>query len=258
MALPRLAAILVLTFAATSALAQENFEIQVYGSDTVPPGVTMVELHSNVTSGGSRIAESGVLPTQHAVHETLEITRGLRPWCEVGFYIFTSVEPNRQWDWVGSHVRPRVRAPEAWHWPVGASLSAEIGYQRRSFSQDTWTIELRPILDKQLGRWYVSLNPTLDRALRTDGGTTRVEFSPNAEVTVDVTPKVNLGVEYYGELGPLGAFAPISQQQHQLFAATNLNLGAAWEFNAGYGVALTRAGDRRIAKVILGRRFGKR
>ncbi len=52
------------------------------------------------------------------------------------------------------------------------------------------------------------------------------------------------------------AFDPVSQQQHQLFAVTNLNVGPAWEVNAGYGKALTRAGDRRLVKFILGRRFG--
>jgi len=52
---------------------------------------------------------------------------------------------------------------------VGVSLSAEIGYQRREYSADTWTLELRPIVDKQWGRWYFALNPTLERALRGPG-----------------------------------------------------------------------------------------
>jgi len=33
--------------------AQDNYEIQVYGSDTVPPGHTMFELHNNDTARGS-------------------------------------------------------------------------------------------------------------------------------------------------------------------------------------------------------------
>ena len=33
---------------------QGNYEIQVYGSDTVSPGNTMVELHSNFTLNGSK------------------------------------------------------------------------------------------------------------------------------------------------------------------------------------------------------------
>jgi len=236
--------------------AQENYEIQVYGSETVSPGLTMVELHSNFTSNGTKQFEDGVSPTQHAFHETLEITRGVTPWSEVGFYVFTAREQSGSWDWVGSHIRPRVRAPESWHWPVGASLSAEVGYQRRAFSADTWSVELRPIVDKQFGRWYASFNPTLDRALSSGGGPHHVEFSPNAAVTVDLTPKVNIGLEYYGELGPLDHFNPSSAQQHQLFVVTNLNLGPEWEFNAGYGTVVSGSGDHRLFKVILGRRLG--
>ena len=112
---------------------QANYEIQVYGSDTVERGVTMVEIHSNFTIEGSMAAPGsdytadGTVPTNHAMHETLEITRGITPWFETGFYVFSSIQPNLGWQWVGDHIRPRVRAPDSWHWPVGASLSVEVG-----------------------------------------------------------------------------------------------------------------------------------
>jgi hypothetical protein len=41
--------LLTLILAATLARAQDNYEIQVYGSDLLDPGHTMVELHSNFT-----------------------------------------------------------------------------------------------------------------------------------------------------------------------------------------------------------------
>ena len=47
---------------------QENFEIQVYGAETVPPGSTMVELHSNVAAVGTTRTEDGVRRTQGAFH----------------------------------------------------------------------------------------------------------------------------------------------------------------------------------------------
>ena len=49
--------------------AQDNYEIQVYGSDTVPPRTTMVEIHSNFTFEGSKTVQDGMLPTNHAEHE---------------------------------------------------------------------------------------------------------------------------------------------------------------------------------------------
>ncbi|HEV2716441.1 MAG TPA: hypothetical protein VGU64_14355, partial [Terriglobales bacterium] len=60
--------------------AQDNYEIQVYSYETVPPRTTMVELHSNFTARGSKNVQDGVLPSNHAEHETLEITQGVTDW----------------------------------------------------------------------------------------------------------------------------------------------------------------------------------
>jgi len=50
-------------------------------------------------------------------------------------------------------------------------------------------------------------------------------------------------------------FDPISQQQHQILPAIDLNLSPKWEVNFGLGVALTGSTDHLIAKMILGYRF---
>jgi len=156
--------VIVLFAAVVPAWAQGNYEIQVYGSDLVAPDHTMVELHSNFTFEGTKTTMDGVLPTNHAEHETVEITQGITDWFETGFYIFTSIQSDGGWQWVGDHIRPRFSVPESWHWPVGVSLSNEIGYQRAAFSRDTWTWEIRPIVDKKIGRWYLAFNPALDRS----------------------------------------------------------------------------------------------
>jgi len=129
--------LVAITFLPLSAPAQENYEIQVYGVDTVEPRTTMVEFHTNFTANGSKTVSDGVRPTNHAVHETIEITQGWNDWFETGFYIFTSIQSGDGWDWVGNHIRPRFRVPEKWKWPVGVSVSNEIGYQRRQFSPDS-------------------------------------------------------------------------------------------------------------------------
>ena len=108
---------------AALALAQGNYEIQTYPSETQDPGTTMIELHSNFTIEGSKGITDGVYGTEHQLHETVEITQGITDWFETGFYIFTSANPNQGgWQWVGDHIRPRARIPESWHWPVGVSL----------------------------------------------------------------------------------------------------------------------------------------
>ena len=81
--------------------AQDNYEIQVYGAETVAPGATMFELHSNFTFEGSKTIVDGMLPTNHTLHETVEITHGINNWFEVGFYIFTAANDHYAWQWVG-------------------------------------------------------------------------------------------------------------------------------------------------------------
>jgi hypothetical protein len=235
--------------------AQDNYEIQVYGSETVPAGQTMVELHSNFTVEGRKETENGVLPTDHALHETLEITRGFTPWFETGFYLFSSARSGEGWQWVGDHIRPRIRVPEDWHWPVGVSLSAEAGYQQRTFSEDTWSLELRPIIDKQWGPWYASLNPAFERSLAGRNASRGFEFAPDAKLSFDFTKVITGGVEYYSSLGPVMGLDSFGNQEHYIFPALDLNLSPKWEFNFGVGFGLNHSSDHLIVKLILGRRF---
>ncbi|HWV99471.1 MAG TPA: hypothetical protein VNZ64_07220 [Candidatus Acidoferrum sp.] len=234
---------------------QDNYEIQVYGADLIPAGRTMVELHSNYAVDGQTDAINGVLPSNHAFHETLEVTHGFTPWFETGFYVFSSIQPGEGWQWVGDHIRPRVRVPEDWGWPVGLSLSTEIGYQRRSFSEDTWSWELRPIIDKQWHRWYFAFNPALEKSLHGLNSNAGFEFAPSAKISFDVTKVVAAGVEYYSSLGPVGRFSSWGEQQHQIFPTIDLNLSPDWEFNFGVGFGLTRSTDDLLVKLILGYRF---
>jgi len=215
----------------------------------------MVELHSNFTAEGSKTAVDGVAPTNHAEHETVEITQGFNDWFETGFYIFTTIQPNGGWQWVGDHIRPRIRIPPSWHWPVGVSLSNEIGYQRRQFSTDTWTWEIRPIVDKQMGRIYWSVNPVLDRSWHGLTVHQGLVFSPNAKVSYNFTKRVAGGFEYYGSCGPISGFLPVRDQQQQIFPTVDLDLGPEWEFNFGVGIGMTGSTDHLIVKFILGRRF---
>ena len=244
-----------LALSSATAHAQGNYEIQVYGSETVAPKNLMVELHSNFTPEGQKYFIDGVIPTNHQEHETLELTEGLTSWSEVGFYVFTSWQDGHGVQWVGDHIRPRVRAPDSWHLPVGLSLSTEIGYQRAVYSPDTWTWEIRPIIDKTIGRWYLAVNPALERTWHGPDVNLGLGFSPGAKISYDFNRQVSGGLEYYADYGRLGAIAALHDQQQQIFAVTDLNVSPAWEINIGVGVGPTAGTDHLIVKGILGRRF---
>jgi len=219
--------------------AQGNYEIQVYGAETVAPRNTMVELHSNFTVDGQRGYVQGAAPTYHAEHETVEITQGINDWSEVGFYIFTSEQSGLGAQWVGDHIRPRVRVPEKWRWPVGVSLSTEV----------------RPIVDKTSGRWYFAVNPALERTWHGPDVNLGVGFSPAAKISYDFTKKITGGFEYYADYGSITNIASLHNQQQQLFPAIDLNVSPDWEINFGVGIGPTAATDHWIVKGIVGRRF---
>ena len=238
--------------------AQDNYEIQVYASPTMATGMSIIELHSNFVFDGIREVKDGVIPSQHALHETLEFTHGVTKNFEIGFYLFTNYTAGYGYQFVGSHIRPRFTAPDRWKLPVGLSLSAELGTQKKKYASDYWSLELRPIIDKQWKRIYLSLNPVLGVALKGAANDQAPAFTPNIKFSYSVNPKVSAGLEYYGETGTLSRFDPINTQSHALFLAFDLFTDPRWEFNFAPGVGLTPSTDKFVFKSYIGRRINWR
>lgn len=242
-------------FAVGTAVAQDNYEIQVYGSEIDRSGTTTLELHSNFTAQGRAVSREGVVPTNHAMHETLEVAHSFTDWFETGMYVFSTIQPDSGWHLVGAHLHPRLSIPESWHWPLGLSLGQEIGYQRRQFAENPWSYELQPILDKKTGPWYGAFNPIFERALHGSDVRLGWTFSPNAKVSYAFTEKIAGGLEYYGDLGPATEFRPLGRQHHQFFPSVDVDLSPNWELNFGVGWDPNHSSDHMIVKFIVGRRF---
>jgi len=106
-----------------------------------------------------------------------------------------------------------------------------------------------------MGRWYVAVNPALERTWHGPDVKLGLDFAPGVKVGFDITKVVNAGIEYYADYGRLGDFYSLHDQQQQIFLATDLNVSPKWEINIGVGVGPTAATDHIIVKGILGRRF---
>lgn len=235
--------------------AQDNYEIQVYGSQTQAKRSSIFELHSNYTFSGEKDIVKGVLPSFHSLHETVEITTGITDIFELGFYLFTNYTEGYGYKVIGSHIRPRIMVPQSWHVPVGLSLSVEFGYQNQQYSPDLWNLELRPIIDKQWKNLYVAFNPTLGISLKgVDNNSTPV-FEPNIKTSYNFFKKASLGLEYYGSLGAINQFEKSADQEHALFLVYDLVGNNDWELNIGPGLGLTRATDNFVFKILVGRRI---
>ena len=191
----------------------------------------------------------------YAAHETIEAVTGLTSWSEIGAYVMTNEQPGPLVRAVGGAVRYKARVPLAWNWPVKFALSTELEYDDPRYSADSWTWELRPVVDRSLGRWYFGVNPTVERTLVGAGTVNGMQFAPSAKSSFDITEKLTGGVEYYAAYGKIGGFAPGASRVQQVFGVIDLHVSPVWEINAGVGAGATPASSRLVTKVILGHTF---
>lgn len=234
--------------------AQADNEIQVYASSTIQHKWTIVELHSNHTFKGSKFLSDP--KAANWTNGTLEITHGAAKNFEIGFYTFTAISPNGQYQYLGNQIRPRVTIPEEQHWPVGGSLSLEFGFFRpHSDSTFIWQGEVRPIIDKTTGNWYFSFNPNIDFVV--SGDEKQAGISPQFKTVYTMRKVFGIGFEYYGTFGTFKKILPGSLQEHLIGPVIDLYHHPMWEFNAGYLFGLTANSNQKIFKLLVGRRFGK-
>jgi hypothetical protein len=234
--------------------AQADNEIQVYASPTINHKWTIFELHSNYTFRGSKLLTNP--KTARWTNETLEITHGIGKNMELGFYTFAGFAPNGKFQYLGNQVRPRVTVPSSWKWPFGASLSVEFGFFR---PDDTtkfyWQGEVRPIIDKTMGNWYLAFNPNMDFVV--SGDNKGVGIAPQFKAVYTIDQKVGLGIEYYGGLGSFKDILPIELQEHLIGPMIDIYTHPMWEINGGFLFGLTKNSNQQILKILLGRRIGK-
>ena len=227
--------------------AQESYEVQIYSSPTLTKNTTIFELHSNISPTGPKNQSNFSNP----LHETVEITTGLTDNFELGFYLFNRINDGK-FNYMGSHIRPRITVPTSWNWYFGTSLSVEGGFIKNPFTNlyDA-DFEIRPIFDKTLGKNYLSLNPVVDGSFKTH----ETSFTPNIKYSYKVNPKYSIGLEYYGVTGNPFRWDSYDVQTHQFYLVTDLFLDNTHEYEFGIGRGTTLSSDVWNIKLILGQRI---
>ena len=240
--------------------AQDPFEIQVYEYELVPPGMWNLETHLNYTVRGTTVPEGPVAPSSRQLHLTYELTRGFTDYFEMAGYLLLSHRPGgpSPGEIAGWRLRPRVAVPKSWKWPVDVSISLEVGFPRRVYEENSMTFELRPIVEKTVGRWQFDVNPTFTHTLRGPGTSAGWEFEPAVRAAYKWLKRFEPSVEYYGGTGPLLDPFPRSRQAHLFYPGGDIQITEHLVWNFGVGIAVTPAGDQLVSKMRLGWLFGKR
>jgi hypothetical protein len=184
------------------------------------------------------------------------VTHGFTRYFECAGYLVTAAYvPDHGARFAGARIRPRFRLPEPTGFPFKISVSFELGFNQPEFEANTRTLEIRPILERQDGRLYLSINPDLSKALKGPDSGAGLEFEPGVKVAWDVTPKIAAGIEYYGATGVVTNFERLQDQHHMIFPTIDLNVSPDWELNFAVGRGLTGTSERWVFKSIVGYKF---
>ena len=240
------------------AIAQDTFEIQVYEYETVPKGMWNLETHLNFVQHGTREYEGLVAPTEHQTHLTYELTHGITNNFELAGYLVLAQRHGSGsiLEYAGWRIRPRYSIPRSLGLPVDVSISAEVGFPRNYYEENGVTLELRPIIEKVLGRWQFDVNPVIARALKGPGRGEGWEFEPGVRVGFEHNKRLDWSLEYYGATGPVFHPFAVGEQAHMFFPGADIHLSENIVWNVGVGWAATDAGNQLTYKTRLGVLFG--
>ena len=235
--------------AATPALAQDAFEIQVYDAVTADPGTAGLEIHLNhVVEGTTTPSPQGEVPTDHLTHLTFEPHLGITAWWELGCYLQAVLRPDGHWDSGGFKLRTKFRWPESLG-PVRLALNIEVSRVSKLYEADGWGSELRPIIDMRWGPLYLSVNPIVDIPLA-GADAWKPEFQPAEKVSLDLDRTWALGAEFYSNFGQFGNPLPGPEQTHRIFGVVDISTRYVdVNFGVGYGLS---GPEKWIVKAIVG------
>lgn len=224
-------------------------EIQVYNAEIAQPGQWTLQQHLNYAINGRKQPDfdGGFVP-HHALNGTPELAYGVTNWYELGWYAPFTVDQNGNFVSDGFKFRQLFVSPDAAKRDFFYGVNLELSYSTRRFSDTKYNAEIRPIIGLRKGDWEFIVNPIVDLGFGQNGQT---EFAPAARVARKLGEDFALGLEYYSNLGPIGAFPAFSQQQHTIFGVVDFKVGR-FDVDFGVGYGLTAGSDRLMTKMIIG------
>jgi hypothetical protein len=233
---------------AAFARAQDPFEIHVYEYEKPHLGEYTLETHLNYVGIGTKQPEGSVAPSNNQFHMTGELTAGLTDYASLGFMLLGAARPGGGPDYAGWRLLPHLYVPKSWHLPVDLGLVAEFSFQRTTYEENSRRVEIRPIIEKKIGRLQLDANPVFERALHGPGVGQGWIFEPAVRAGYEAGKRVTPSLEYYGSTG--------SRQIHQFFPGADIKLSEKVLWSAGVGIGATSAGSRLIYKSRIEISFG--
>ncbi|MDN4984344.1 hypothetical protein KUL72_35355 [Bradyrhizobium arachidis] len=240
-----------LSLSAVGRAAHATDEIQVYNAGIAEVGQFTIQQHLNdVALGQKNPPFPGELASNHSLNGTPEFAYGVTDWWEVGLYLPFSVQDERFYS-DAFKLRTLFVSPHAEQRNFFYGVNFEFSNETPPFSQSRFSMEIRPIIGMRNSDYEFIVNPIVDIHF---GKFSEQHFTPAARIARRFGDDLFAGFEYYSDLGQIGSFDKLADQQHTLFAVTDFKAGV-FDVNFGVGYGLTPASDRLVVKTIIGYAF---
>ena len=232
-------------------VAKATDEIQVYNAAIAAVGQFTIQQHLNyIPLGLKEPPFPGGLVSNHSLNGTPEFAYGVTDWWELGLYLPFAVE-NQQFLSNAFKVRTLFVSPHADQRDFFYGINLEFSNTTPKFAQTRFALEIRPIIGVRNTDWEFIVNPIVDAGFGKFG---ELDFAPAARLARKLAPDTYLGLEYYSDLGEIGNFLKLADQQHTLFLVTDFKAGV-FDVDFGVGHGLTPGSDRWVVKTIIGYAF---
>ena len=231
----------------------DPWEFEVYPYATESRGMIEVETDNAVVAnghsqGGDGTA-AGTFRSQAMWYNGNELTYGLTDRIEAAAYLDLAQPGGHGFWWAGDKLRLRGRLFDEDVLPVNLGWYAELEWHKTPQFDDTdLELELKPIIEKDFGRFSLMANPVFEQPLYGRGHDQGFEFGYRNGAYYSWKPYLSPGVEFYGGIGLLDDSDPLNRQQHYIFPVVWGHLPYGVEYNLGPGFGLTSGSDHVLIK----------
>lgn len=236
----------VLASFSQNANALNYHELEVYPYQTPSQGETEFEVITAYTRRGTQQAAP---PDNNRGlwRQTFELAHGVTDKTEIAGYLdFSRARGSSDWNFVASRWRLRSRLAEKGQWPVdlGWYVEAEIPHQE----DNNVELELRGILEKDVGLWTFNLNPIFEKVAKGVDKDKGWEFQYAAAIVYRWNERWHPRLDFFGDFGPARNFEAKKDQKHLISPGVDLKFGRG--FLASFGVAFgrTEASEQQILR----------
>jgi hypothetical protein len=228
--------LLLVCAAAYPLCAQDPFEINVYEYEPLPMGSFTYEAHINYVLSGTRRFDGPMAPSYQQLHFSSELTAGLSESFAAGFVLLTAKREGGEQEYAGFRIVPHFYAPESWKLPFRFGLVAEFSSQSTTYVENSKQLEIRPILEKQIGRFDFDFNPVFSHAVGRQEMKLGWVLEPAARFSWKMGSALRPSLEYYGTWGPVSSPHLLGNSTHQILPGADLRIGKnlTWSFGLGW------------------------